>query len=262
MAKKTSIYLKEWISLLLKENNRTFSNETLDYVMEKAFLPTKWGLDFSFKAYYSGVKDIRILLADICSIVSFPDYYNGMRLTPNEELHVLQLLSDFIRRNDWEKEWEPKISGDYDPKNYRVWLSGLAYCYEVAQREISFYNNLQKLKQKLNDNQVRYTSQSGFHLYEGDLKLVDYYKEMEIYVKDLLQQHLSPARYLDIIIESWEFYRRFKKRMRTELEFIFLCSSSPVYSSEMVKDLREYLKRLSDKYTFLELNNGIHDPTE
>lgn len=247
MAKKTSVYLKDTVINLLDEEGISFNNDTLDMLIRRVYLPLGWGLSPQFENYYSGNLDIRVLLTAVASLVAMPSYSKDPLLSKEDAFNLMNMIREFINRNDWSRTYDPIISGDYDPERYEVWLSGLAERYKTAARDVKIYISF---KDKHGDDISieSYGNHSGFHMIEDDLEKYDYYIMMEQEIKQQLAEKHPPGHYLGIILENWDFFWRFDRKPLTEMEYCLLCSGKPVYSTRMLKDLRYYLIDLTKKY--------------
>lgn len=249
MPKKSSIYIKDWTSRLLGEENLTLNNDLIDALVKNEFLPVAWeNLESSFLSFYNsdpGSYDIRSLLTAAADVVTMPDYYTQPHLSELEEAQALRLIGDFLIGSDWSETYEYDLSGDYDPEKYQRWLSGLADCYNIAVREIDFYN---EYKPKLESVGLKYSSNSGFRIQEEDVCKYELYQKKEQEIRTLIDAHVPPYDYLKIIIDNWAFYRRFERKLQPQIEFCILCSSKPMWSAHMVCRLRRYMTHLSQKY--------------
>lgn len=249
MPKKSSVYLKDWTIRLLAEENLLFNNDLIDALIKKNFLPSAWEyLEASFQSFYDTDptdSDIRPLLAAIADVVSLPSYSTEPHLKESEEVQVLRMLGDFLISCDWSQTYDYGLSGDYDPEKFQRWLSDLANCYDIAVREIDFYKTLSP---KLKSVGLEYSSTSGFQIEENDLLQSEFYKKMGHEIRSLIDQHLPPYNYWNVVIQNWRFYRRFENKLQPQLEYCILCSSKPEWTSAMLCRLRRYLVHLSQKY--------------
>lgn len=247
MARKSSIYIKTWVERLLEGEGLSLNNDVIDNLIRYKYLPVAWGLDQSFEAYYDSKDyDIRRLLIAVGNVVTMPDYYNGPHLDAEEQIKILNFISSFLVRSDWDMTYDPYRTGDYDPKDYIRWLDGIAQFYDVAVREITWYLQMRDQLEKVG---MVYPSRNGFKISDNDVKMLSMYEHKAEEWREQIKKHLPPASYLRMIITEWDFLSRFDQKPQAEIEFLILCSHKPLYSEKMVRDLRQYLNRVSRKYT-------------